>query len=63
VIDIATVFQGSGGGHVRGDDDAGGVGAGEVARGGGDGEEGEGEKLGHDVGDAGAKVQQLLEAS
>jgi hypothetical protein len=30
---------------VRDDNDAGGVGAGEVARGGGDGEEGEGEEL------------------
>jgi hypothetical protein len=32
---------------VRDDDDAGGMGAGEVARGGGDGEEGEGEELAH----------------
>jgi hypothetical protein len=53
LIDIATVGQGSGGGHVRGDDDAGGVGAGEVARGGG-GSEGDEEDGGteHVAGDA-----------
>jgi hypothetical protein len=47
LIDPALVGRRRGGSNVRDDDDAGGVGAGEVARGGGDGEEGEGEELAH----------------
>ena len=47
LIDPALVGRRRGGSNVRDDDDAGGMGAGEVARGGGDGEEGEGEELAH----------------